>query len=108
MTAAFEITFDGRPVASTRLESGPSDEVILPVGELEHYGFQVVDPEPAMEYRVAIGDDEHAGSIGTRWSDRFIWQASNWFESARGRVTVWLGSRNRNSSEMWETRAALV
>jgi hypothetical protein len=68
-------------------------------------GFSVATPESDTEYEIRIGDEEPDEAAGQNFEHIVSWKVATYFESARGRVSVHLLSREDGSSEDWQKRA---
>jgi len=74
------------------------------LSEEERYTFRLDDPEEDEIYKVAIGDFDPDDPEGKELGLQVWWGPSKYFESARGRVSIHLFSRNIDNDEIWEKR----
>lgn len=107
MSQDAHLTFSVRRTAllSMPLDQPGQQESVPTVGEFDQCGFSLAPPEIDTEYEVRIGDEEPDDAVGQSFGHTVSWKLANYFESARGRVTVRLLSRETGSSSEWSPRA---
>lgn len=97
-TPLLEITLD---------EPVPRREVPT-VSELDACGFSLSIPEQNTEYQIRIGDEVPDEPFGEDFGNIVLWRHTSYFESARGRVRVFLLSKETGVSLNWRERAEVM
>jgi hypothetical protein len=112
----FRLTSSGNTLLSVPLAATPvagPGEVTL--HELQTCSFEIDDREPDLEYQVWVGDRGPGGAVEGAGTSALVtrdttilWEEAAYFEGARGRVWVRVGSRPSGADHAWNTRALLT
>jgi len=77
--------------------------------EMDRLSFEVSPKEPALEYRIQIGDVAPANAVGRAYRRHVEWSGERYLESARGLVDIKLFSRPEHApATAWQLRLTLL
>lgn len=94
-------------VTSIPVDEGGAQLETPIVQELDLCAFHVSQPERDKQYAIRMGDEWPDEPEGEDFGEVVRWQYERYFESARGRVIVYLLSRDANSEGSWDIRSQL-
>jgi hypothetical protein len=106
------------PILSIDLNEQRAAPHAVGIGETQPVGFEVSPRERGEEYRIRIGNVDQttaadtitsttAVASGRAFGSTIVWEDTAYFESARGRTSVFLDSRNAETQSLWRERTVV-